>query len=343
MHDESTHEGTTPDGTAGADPGAPLAFALGCVRSGTTMLRAMLDSHPQLAVPPESYFVTPALHRAARYGAGAAFDLDALTADIAADPSFGDWHLDPAALAGLGADPRPGSVPEALDRLYRAYAHAHGKPRAADRTPSHVLEIDLLARAFPRSPFVHIVRDGRDVATSVLEMDFGPDRFPNAVLFWEDRVRRARAAGRRLGPDRFLEIRYEDLVADPEPRPGTGVRVPRAPVRRRDARLPRAGERAHRRAAPHRSRAGRPPPAHRGPSRLAHHDAGAARPAVRGPRRRPARRARLRAVDPPDPATRPRRGRGLESGPGRRAAGAHPADPGHPPPPPRPVGPHARA
>ncbi len=211
MQGESMHDGELRGGA-----GEPLSFALGCIRSGTTMLRAMLDSHPALAVPPESYFVTPALHRAARYGTGEAFDLDGLFADIAADPSFGDWHLTPSDLERFHDDPRPVTVPEAIIRLYRCYAHARHKPRAADRTPSHVLEIDLLARSFPSSPFVHIVRDGRDVAPSVLEMDFGPNRFANAVLFWQDRVTRARNAGRRLGSDRWLEIRYEDLVLDPE-------------------------------------------------------------------------------------------------------------------------------
>ncbi len=130
MQDGSTDDGALPGGA-----GEPLSFALGCVRSGTTMLRAMLDSHPELAVPPESYFVTPALHRSARYGAGDAFDLDRLVSDIAADPSFGDWHLDAADLAPLRADPLPASVPEAISRLYGCYARAHGKPRAGRPDP----------------------------------------------------------------------------------------------------------------------------------------------------------------------------------------------------------------
>jgi hypothetical protein len=198
---------------------APFLFALGCVRSGTTMLRAMLDSHPGLAVPPESYFVAPALHRRARYrrpSGGQPIDVDRLLADIAADPSFADWHLPAARLDSVRRDPAPVSVPEALGRLYEAYAVEHGKPRAADRTPSHVLEIDLLADAFPGSRFLHLVRDGRDVVPSLVTMDFGPDRFAAATLFWRTRVLRARAAGQRLGPGRYHEIRYEDLVSHPE-------------------------------------------------------------------------------------------------------------------------------
>ena len=212
-------------GELGADPGADAIFpvVLGCVRSGTTMLRAALDSHPCLAVPPESYFVTPALEHRARYESGAtpgptpgdSLDLDRLLADVAADRSFPDWQLRPAALAEVRALPLR-TAPEALLALYGAYAHQQGKARAGDKTPSHLLHIDLLARSFPDARFVHIVRDGRDVVPSILGMSFGPDRFAEAVLFWQRRVEQGLAGGAMLGPDRYREIRYEALVADPE-------------------------------------------------------------------------------------------------------------------------------
>jgi len=207
--------GAPPTRAQGAD--APFLFAVGCVRSGTTMLRAMLDSHADVAVPPESYFVAPALHRAAQYSANGQFDLDRLLADVTSDDSFGDWHLSSDALDAVRHDPRPATVPEAIARLYAAYARTRAKPLVADRTPSNVLEIELLAQCFPTSRFVHLVRDGRDVVPSLVTMDFGPDDFASAALFWQARVRQGRAAGARLGPDRYLEIRYEDLVADPDP------------------------------------------------------------------------------------------------------------------------------
>jgi hypothetical protein len=206
------------EGEQAAVPGADATFpvVLGCVRSGTTMLRALLDSHPQLAVPPESYFVVPALEGRARYGlAGAALDLDRLLADVAAERSFPDWCLGPAALDEVCAQ-APGTVPDALLALYRAYAHQQGKPRAGDKTPSHLLHVELLATSFPQARFVHIVRDGRDVVPSILGMQFGPDRFADAVLFWARRVERGRASGDALGPERYREIAYESLVADPE-------------------------------------------------------------------------------------------------------------------------------
>ena len=208
-------------GVGAADSGADaiVPVVLGCVRSGTTMLRAVLDSHPLLAVPPESYFVAPALEQRSRYetatSAGARLDLDLLLADIAADRSFPDWQLGPEALAEVGAL-SDRTVPEALLGLYRAYAHQQEKPRAGDKTPSHLLHMELLATSFPEARFVHIVRDGRDVVPSILGMSFGPDRFAQGVLFWQRRVERGLAGGKALGAGRYREIRYEALVADPE-------------------------------------------------------------------------------------------------------------------------------
>jgi hypothetical protein len=203
-------------GEAG-DRSAETSFpiVLGCVRSGTTMLRAVLDSHPHLAVPPESYFVAPALRYRSRYEPGGALDLDRLLEDIAADRSFPDWQLTPDSLAEVRALPLA-TVPDALLALYAAYAHQQGKPRAGDKTPSHLLHIEMLAASFPQARFVHIIRDGRDVVPSILGMQFGPDRFAEAVLFWQRRVQQGLDGGAALGPHRYREIHYEAMVADPE-------------------------------------------------------------------------------------------------------------------------------
>ncbi len=199
--------------TVGVDATFPVV--LGCVRSGTTLLRALLDSHPALSVPPESYFVVPALQTRQRYERPSGLDLDSLLADVAAERSFPDWHL---AACGLDEvrDASPATVPEAVLALYRAYAHQQGKARAGDKTPLHLLHVDLLATSFPTARFLHIVRDGRDVVPSILGMSFGPDRFAEGVLFWQRRVEQGRAAGARLGPERYREIRYERLVTHPE-------------------------------------------------------------------------------------------------------------------------------
>jgi hypothetical protein len=180
------------------------------------MLRAMLDSHPLLAVPPESYFVAPAIVLAARYEGPAGLDREALLAAIEADPSFAEWQLPASAVRARWAETEPTGVAPAILDLYQLYAVEHGKPRAGDKTPAHVIYVEALARALPTARILHLVRDGRDVVPSLLDMHFGPDRFGAATLFWRDRVSRGRAGGKRVGPQRYREIRYEDLVAEPD-------------------------------------------------------------------------------------------------------------------------------
>lgn len=196
--------------------GEVFPFVVGCGRSGTTMLRAMLDSHPSVAVPHESYFPVPALRRRADYEAGGSVDRPRLLADLARDETFTRWQLDPERVRAVRDDDEVRTVPDLLTALYRAYASQAGKTRYADKTPRNVLHIDLLAASFAEARFVHLVRDGRDVVPSMVGLPYFPDRFAEAVVYWSDRVQRGRRAGRALGPERYLEVRYEDLVADPE-------------------------------------------------------------------------------------------------------------------------------
>jgi hypothetical protein len=191
-------------------------FVIGCARSGTTMLRAMLDSHPDVAVPHESYFVVPVLVRRDRYESGPGLDRTLLLEDLGRDQTFTRWGLDEASVRAVRDDDDLRTVPAAIERLYGEYARRAGKPRFADKTPRNVLHVDLLGGAFPGARFVHLVRDGRDVVPSLVGLDYFPDRFAEAVLYWQDRVRHGRRAGRRLGAGRYLEVRYEALVAEPE-------------------------------------------------------------------------------------------------------------------------------
>ena len=121
-------------------------------------------------------------------------------------------ELDRDSLAAVAT--RSGSVGEALALLYAEYAARRGARVGADKTPYHVLHLGLLAEHLPGSRFVHLLRDGRDVAPSLATMPFGPDRLGGAALYWQRHVTAGREAGVQL-PGRYLEIRYEDLVAEP--------------------------------------------------------------------------------------------------------------------------------
>jgi hypothetical protein len=195
---------------------APFTFIIGCPRSGTTLLRAMLDSHPAVAVPPESYFLVPILRHEAQYRTAEGVDRAAIVRDVAANVSWPSWQVEPAVLEEIAADPTLTTVPATLRAVYDRYAALHGKPRAIDKTPRHTEHVALLSRAYPDSRFVHLVRDGRDVVPSLQSMPYFPARFADAALYWRDRALSGREARTVVGPSRFHELRYEDLVTDPE-------------------------------------------------------------------------------------------------------------------------------
>jgi predicted protein tyrosine phosphatase len=190
---------------------------LGVSRSGTTLLRVILDRSPGIAIPDESFFV-PLLAR--RHGG--AVDAERFLDDVARIPTIRAWGLQPDDIA-----PRVRSgmaTGDAIAAIFEAYAARAGKPRWGDKTPMYMRHLGLLARLFPDAQYVHLVRDGRDAALSFLEMPEGtftrtwahPATPAQFACLWSKEVSAARALGRRAGPARFHEVRFEELVEDPE-------------------------------------------------------------------------------------------------------------------------------
>src|SRR6266508_118853 len=147
---------------------API-FVVGCQRSGTTLLRLILDAHPNISCGPETRFLTDLAHvttgswkRLAQYGFPKQY-----------------WHEH---IAGM------------FDAIKSDYARRAGKSRWADKTPRYALTLPFIDRLFPTCQVVHVIRDGRDVVAS----------------------HSVRAAGAAMTPDRYHELRYEDLVSEPE-------------------------------------------------------------------------------------------------------------------------------
>jgi Sulfotransferase family len=194
----------------------PFLFLVGYQRSGTTLLRAMFDSHPSMAVPDESHFIPSMALRRRRYEHRGMFRTEDFLRDLLERHRRRSWWVPQEDVRRDLAAAPPRDVAEAFRRVYRCYAASRGKRRYGDKTPSYVLNIGLLARLFPESRFVHIIRDGRDVALSILERPFGPDTIEEAAFRWRQAMHRGRAEGSRLGGRRYRELRYEDLVDDQE-------------------------------------------------------------------------------------------------------------------------------
>ena len=195
----------------------PPVIVLGVRRSGTTLLRVMLDRHPELAVPDESYFV-PQLARRHR----GSVDIEAFVEDLRRLPTLVEWGLTPESVVRrLAQGMAPG---EAVAAIFEAYAAERGKSSWGDKTPLYMQHLPVLERLFPAARFVHLIRDGRDAAVSFVSVPAGimtegwghPRDAAGFACQWATEVRAARALGERVGPGRYLEVRYEALVAEPE-------------------------------------------------------------------------------------------------------------------------------
>ena len=192
-------------------PGAPF-FIVGSARSGTTLLRMMLNAHPDVAVPPESRFITEL------WTGEHQVDAKRFLEKLAAHARYAAWELPIDAVERELGESTTVAYADAIDAAYRVYAAARGKRRWGDKTPRYVESVPFLADLFPEARFVHLVRDGRNVALSYADVPFGPKTVAKAAELWARRVSQGMKDGRALGDDRYLEVRYEDLVDDIEAR-----------------------------------------------------------------------------------------------------------------------------
>ncbi len=195
---------------------APPVIVLGVRRSGTTLLRVILDRSSELAIPDESYIV-PQLAR--RHPSPV--DPAAFAAELRRQPRIAELGI---SVDEVEARLRPGMTSgEAVGAVFETYAAAHGKQRWGDKTPLYMQHLPLLERLFPDALYVHLIRDGRDAAVSFLAMPEGivtrtwahPRDAAAFACQWRTEIEAAQALRRRVGPGRYLEARYERLAAEP--------------------------------------------------------------------------------------------------------------------------------
>ena len=193
-----------------ADGPPPAPFVVGVGRSGTTLLRLMLDAHPQLAIPAETQFVPEVLERQ-----GECRGADELVDVIVGARTWDDFGLDEEHLREAAAGAQ--GAADVLRAFYGLCAEREGKPRWGDKTPGYVKRMRTIGGALDEARFIHLIRDGRDVALSRRSYGMGADKtIADVADLWKRRIENARRQAKKLR-DRYLELRYEDLVAETEP------------------------------------------------------------------------------------------------------------------------------
>ena len=190
----------------------PAPFIVGVARSGTTLLRMMLDAHSELAIPPETHFIPKLIKVAEELGPDAREHAVEL---LTTHRRWPDFQLDAEDLREQFDQIVPFSAGGALRTFYGAYARSQDKTRWGDKTPGYARRMRKITTALPEAHFVHLIRDGRDVALSQLEVHHGAESVREAAEDWKNGIEKARRNAR--GIKHYTEERYEELVADPEP------------------------------------------------------------------------------------------------------------------------------
>jgi sulfotransferase family protein len=203
----------------------PYTFLVGSARSGTTLLRRVVNAHPQIAIAPETHWV-PRFYeqrRGVTEDGAATPELVSQLISYRRFPRFGVSAEDVRALLERDG---PVSYADFVSGFYDLIGQARGKRLVGDKTPEYARAVPLLHALWPGARFVHLIRDGRDVALSVLnwKREPGASRFPTwhedpvmtVALWWAWHVGLACEAGRALPRRLYHELRYEALVTNPE-------------------------------------------------------------------------------------------------------------------------------
>ncbi len=196
-------------------------FIIGMPRSGTKLIRQLLNQHPLIRIPSDETEFFPWLDRYANQSTGLSELPNFLQLFKAVErfPFFLDQRekgspVSPTAWYASCATFNAAGIFEGLIR-YLEDAKPGSGVIWGDKSPSYITAMPLLKRSFPDGRFIHIIRDVRDYCLS-MNKAWGKD-MPRAAQRWADAVSAARKSGTAFG-ECYCEIRYEDLLQDPEGR-----------------------------------------------------------------------------------------------------------------------------
>ena len=176
-----------------------MVFVVGAQRSGTTWLQRMLATHPDvLALPSETHL----------FSWGISVLRDQTQGGVVGSPSTG--------VCFMPQDTFTSAARAFCDAAFGSFVEQvrPDAPRVVERTPNHVWHLDLISTLYPDAWVVHIVRDGRDVVRSLVAHAWGPAEVETAARQWGSAIEAARVASPHV--PRYLEVRYEELLARPE-------------------------------------------------------------------------------------------------------------------------------
>lgn len=218
-------------------------IVVGASRSGTELVRALLNRHPEVGIAPETHYFDDLRPRVGGGRSELTPDQREATREYFENLRSG-WY-------GLNTTPRSSSsanwlenLGDTADEIFRQYCEAwsadRGKNVWGEKTPRHIFRGDDILAAFPDARILVLIRDPRAVVASYRDWRnqwAGRDTIDPALfdasqredrrirasyslsivsMLWKSAARHAASLARRHGPDRVRIVKYEDLVAEPE-------------------------------------------------------------------------------------------------------------------------------
>jgi len=190
-------------------------FIVGSGRSGTTILRLMINMHSRLRVPRESWFLMPLLDQLPLTRPLADEEKEHAYVLISTHSRWKDWECKDEVLRAAIFSGGVTDLASLVNQVFIDCSGLRDKVRWADKTPKYSYYVTKLHEVFPSAKFIHLFRDARDTCVSMRNGGWCEGDIQRIARQWTGMTLAARQ-GQALGPEQYLEISYESLVTEPE-------------------------------------------------------------------------------------------------------------------------------
>jgi len=185
-------------------------FIVGAPRSGTTLVQAILSSHPHVAIPPETEFFL--------FFSGEGDDSvgDGELIRYLTSHAWLDQQMDGSELERRFREQSDQTVRSLFVQMMEMQSEKYGKPRLGEKSPHHCRHVERIGRMFPNARFIHMVRDPRDVTASLMKMPWSRGSYLSSAREWRRLLTEHQRLLEEMDSSRYMGVRYESLVADTE-------------------------------------------------------------------------------------------------------------------------------
>jgi hypothetical protein len=191
-------------------------FIVGSGRSGSTLLRLLLLGHSRLYIPPETWFIRELVDGLPLNARLSSAQVRQAVQIISTNYRWTDMGIEEDELLRWATTLEVPTLRDVIDLIYDHLLKASGRERLGDKTPPYIHIVPQLAVLYPTAKFIHLIRDGRDVATSFIKMGYECRCYDGERFEWTAAIRRGLSYRDTIHATQILEVRYETLVSDVE-------------------------------------------------------------------------------------------------------------------------------